>query len=168
VAMKKSTTNAKAPKGIRDPNLSKDGKWRSFPKVPNLLQDVNTGTFYGRVTVDGKIYRESLETFVYSVAKQKLPDFVKTKLRKKRQVGAPATFGEARKLYEKDLENDHALSEMKVYGHLRDQHSAAMAQNVTFEFFPPQRRCGQNPSGAAALAPSPVCGAFSWCGGSRW
>ena len=158
--MKTSTTKAKAPaitpKKLRHPNLSKDGKWRSFPKVPNLLQYVSTGTFYGRVTVDGKIYRESLGTTVYSVARLKLPDLVKTKHRKKRQVGAPLNFAEARKLYEQDLENDHALSEsiesgvdiptvsrwlghsdggalaMKVYGHLRDQHSAAMAQRVTF------------------------------------
>jgi hypothetical protein len=41
------------------------------------------------VTVDGKIYRESLETTVYSVAKQKFPDYVKDKVRKKRQIGAP-------------------------------------------------------------------------------
>jgi len=96
--------------------LSNDGKRRSFPKVPNLLQYVTTGTFYGRVTVDGKIYRESLETTVDSVARQKLPDYVKEKLCKKRQAGAPATFAEARKLYEQDLENDHGLSEsMKRY-----------------------------------------------------
>jgi integrase len=108
--------NAKTSKDTRNPNLSKDGKWKSFPKVPHLLQYVSTGTFYGRVTVDGKIYRESLDTTVYSVAKQKLPDFVKEKLRKKRQTGAPATFSEARKLYEQDLENDHALSDsMKRY-----------------------------------------------------
>jgi integrase len=111
-----TSANAKTPKDIRDRNLSKDGKWRSFPKVPNLLQYVSTGTFYGRATVDGKIYRESLKTTVFSVAKQKLPDYVKEKLRKKRQIGAPATFAEARKLYEQDLENDHALSEsMKRY-----------------------------------------------------
>jgi integrase len=99
------------PKKLRDPNLSKDGKWRSFPKVPNLLQYVSTGTFYGRVKVDGKLYRESLETTVYSVAKLKLPDFVKKKLRKKRQSGAPITFADARELYEQDLDNDHALSD---------------------------------------------------------
>jgi hypothetical protein len=64
---------AKTTKDLRDLNLLMDGKWRSFPKVPNLLQYVGTGTFYGRATVDGKIYRESLETAVYSVAKQKLP-----------------------------------------------------------------------------------------------
>src|SRR6266516_6871433 len=108
--------DAKSSKDIRDPNVSKLGKRRSFRKVPNLLQYTSTGTFYGRATVDGKIYRESLETTVYSVARQKLPDYVKEKLRKKRQAGAPATFAEARKLYEQDLDNDHGLSEsMKRY-----------------------------------------------------
>ncbi len=34
----------------------------------------SAGTFYGRATVDGKIYRQSLKTMVFSVAKQKLPD----------------------------------------------------------------------------------------------
>jgi len=51
----------KIAKDLRGPNLSIDGKWRSFPKVPNLLQYVITGSFYGSVKVDGKIYRESLE-----------------------------------------------------------------------------------------------------------
>src|SRR5437879_11950594 len=51
----------KTAKDLRGPNLSIDGKWRSFPKVPNLLQYVITGSSYGRVKVDGKIYRESLE-----------------------------------------------------------------------------------------------------------
>jgi integrase len=103
--------DVKTPKNSRQPNLSPDGKWRSFPKVPNLLQYVNTGTFYGRVKVDGKLYRESLETKVFSVAKLKLGDFVKEKTRKRRQVGAPVIFTEARNLYEQDLENDHALSD---------------------------------------------------------
>ena len=53
---------AKTPKELRDRNLSNDGKWRSFPKVPNLVQYISTGTFYGRVKVDGKLYRESLKT----------------------------------------------------------------------------------------------------------
>jgi hypothetical protein len=66
--------DAKSSKDIRDPNLSKVGKRRSFPKVPHMLLYVSTGTFYGRVTVDGKIYRESLETTVYSDARQTLPD----------------------------------------------------------------------------------------------
>jgi len=113
--MKAQTEDTKGavetPKDLRDRNLSKDGKWRSFPKVPGLLQYVSTGTFYGRVKVDGKLYRESLETTVHSVAKLKLPDFVNKKLRKKRQTGAPVTFSQARTLYEQDLDNDHALSD---------------------------------------------------------
>src|SRR5438045_2268347 len=78
----------------RTDNISLDGKWRSFTKVPNLLQYVSTGTFYGRVKVDGKLYRESLDTTVFTVAKLKLGDFVKEKTRKRRQVGAPLTFDE--------------------------------------------------------------------------
>jgi integrase len=95
----------------RQPNLSPDKKWRSFSKVPNLLQYVNTGTFYGRVKVDGKLYRGSLETTVFSVAKLKLGDFVKKKTRKRRQTSTPVTFAEALALYELDLENDHTLSD---------------------------------------------------------
>jgi integrase len=103
--------DAKKPSATRQANLSPDGKWRSFPKVPNLLQYVSTRTFYGRVKVDGKLYRESLETDVYSTAKLKLSDFVKAKMRKRRQVGTPVVFAEARALYEQDLENEYALSD---------------------------------------------------------
>ena len=64
--------------------------------------------------MDGKLYRESLETKVFSVAKLKLGDFIKEKTRKRRQVGAPITFTEGRTLYEQDLENDHALPAWKT------------------------------------------------------
>ena len=47
-------------------HLSSDGKWRSFPKTPHLLQYVSRETFYGRTKVNGKIIRQiirqSLET----------------------------------------------------------------------------------------------------------
>jgi len=46
----------------REEHLSKDGKWRSFPKVPHLLQYVSNGNYYGRIKVNGKIIRESLNT----------------------------------------------------------------------------------------------------------
>jgi hypothetical protein len=75
--MNDTNGDVKTPKNSRQPNLSLDGKWRSFPKVPNLLQYVNTGAVYGRVKVDGKLYRESLETKAFSVAKLKPGDFVK-------------------------------------------------------------------------------------------
>ena len=42
--------------------LSKDGKWRSFPKVPGLMQYVSTGTYFARVRAQGKLFRQNLET----------------------------------------------------------------------------------------------------------
>ena len=39
--------------------LSKDGKWRSFPKAPRLLQHVSSGTYYARLHTGGKIIRQS-------------------------------------------------------------------------------------------------------------
>jgi hypothetical protein len=41
----------------RDKRLSPDGLWRSYPKVPNLLCYIKSGTFYGRLKVNGKIIR---------------------------------------------------------------------------------------------------------------
>lgn len=94
----------------RDANLSPDGKWRSFPKVPNLIQYVSTGNYFGRVKIEGKIFRESLETDVFTTAKLCLPDFIK---RKRKRVALPlkGTFGEGRILYETDVEADHTLKE---------------------------------------------------------
>jgi len=50
----------------REASLSADGKWRSFPKVPNLLQYVSNGNYYGRIKVGGKLIRESLGTAVWT------------------------------------------------------------------------------------------------------
>ena len=62
---------AGAPVGTRTPNqliksqllyqLSYRGK---MVKVPNLLQYASTGTFYGRVKVDGKLYRDRKFIFI--------------------------------------------------------------------------------------------------------
>src|SRR3954464_9342586 len=59
--------------------LSKDGKWKSFGKAPNLLQYVPSGIYYARLKIDGKLFRSSLETDVWTTAKLKLADFVKAK-----------------------------------------------------------------------------------------
>jgi hypothetical protein len=48
----------------RENRLSPDGKWKSFPKVPNLLQYVPTGIFYARIKVHGKLVRRRLKTDV--------------------------------------------------------------------------------------------------------
>jgi hypothetical protein len=69
--------DTKPAKSTRDVNTSTDGKWRSFPKVPNLLQYINTCAYFGRVKKEGKIFRESLGTDVFTTAKLLLGDFLK-------------------------------------------------------------------------------------------
>src|SRR5438045_2880195 len=101
----------KIPQLTKDARLSPDGKWKSFSKVPNLLQYVSTGAYFARVKVDGKLIRQSLETDVFTTAKLKLPDFIKKQMKKKRLDGAPITFADAQKLYETDLESDHSTSD---------------------------------------------------------
>lgn len=105
----------KPAKSQRDATLSPDGKWRSFPKVPNLLQYVNTGNYFGRVKIDGKIFRESLDTDVFTTAKLLLGDFIKKK-RKNSARPVAGTFAEARALYEADVNADHTLKDgSKLY-----------------------------------------------------
>lgn len=38
----------------RNEHLSKDGKWRSFPKVPHLLQYVSNDNHNARIRINGK------------------------------------------------------------------------------------------------------------------
>lgn len=92
----------------RDDNLSKDGKWRSFPKVPNLLQYVSNGVYYGRIKVNGKLIRESLQTKVWTTAKLKLTDFLKEKQEARGRIDAPL-FSEAVEGFKKALNADTSL-----------------------------------------------------------
>jgi hypothetical protein len=46
---------------------SQDGKWRSFPRVPHLLQYISSGTYFARIKIKGKFIRESLGTTVYQI-----------------------------------------------------------------------------------------------------
>jgi hypothetical protein len=101
------TTTAGAqsiPKTKRNDNLSTDGKWRSFPKVPNLLQYVVAGTYYARCKVNGKPVRAALETDVFTTAKIRLPDKLKELRKPKTQVG---TFADGRIKYETETSNGY-------------------------------------------------------------
>jgi integrase len=91
----------------RDERLSPDGLWRSFPKVPNLVCYVKSGTYFGRIKVHGKVIRRSLETTVFSAAKLRLADFIKENSTQKPTVG---TFVQARRSYESDLALDRSIS----------------------------------------------------------
>ncbi len=92
----------------RDEHLSKDGKWRSFPKVPNLLQYVSSGGYYGRIKVNGKLIRESLKTTVWTTAKLRLADFQKRRQEARGRVDAPL-FSEAVERFKRDLDSNLRL-----------------------------------------------------------
>lgn len=92
----------------REEHLSKDGQWRSFPKVPHLLQYVGNGNYYGRIKVGGKVIRESLKTTVWTTAKLRLTDFLKGQQEARGHV-APPRFSEAVTLFERDLESDTTI-----------------------------------------------------------
>src|SRR5690348_937300 len=113
-----TTTNdtmrdTKPRKSNRNEHLSPDGKWRSFPKVPNLLQYVSTGVYYARVKVGGKLIRRSLRAGAFEEAKLALGDFKKAHHEPEAGLG---TFGAALKKYLRANNTAHDLSpETKRY-----------------------------------------------------
>ncbi len=83
---KKSKTARKLPARTRKKSavrLSKDGKWRSFPRFPHLLQYVSTCIYFARLKIRGTTYRERLKTMVWTNALLKLADFIKDNQSKK-------------------------------------------------------------------------------------
>jgi integrase len=90
--------------------LSKDGKWRSFPRVPHLLQYVSSSTYFARIKIGGVIHRESLETTVWTDAQLRLVDFLKEKQSKQDAMDdVQVSFADATELYKQRVENDHAM-----------------------------------------------------------
>ena len=80
-----------------------------------MVQYVSTGTYFGKVKIGGKPFRESLGTKVFTTAKLLLGDWIKKK-RKRAARPIAGTFGEARALFEADLEADHTLKDgSKLY-----------------------------------------------------
>jgi len=110
------TKHAQAqPQQKREANLSKDGQWRSYPKVPHLLQYVSNGNYYGRIKVNGKIIRESLKTDVWTTAKLRLTDFLKKHQEARSTVLAP-DFDEAADLFKNELAADSEIKpQSKAY-----------------------------------------------------
>jgi integrase len=100
-------------------STSKDGKWRTFTTFSGLMQYVPSGVYFARCKANGKLKRASLETDVFTTAKDKLALKLKELKRPPAEAG---TFAEARLLYLADNENDHALSEQtKRYWQFRVQ-----------------------------------------------
>ena len=92
----------------REESLSSDGKWRSFPKVPNLLQYVSNGNYYGRIKVGGKTIRESLDTTVWTIAKARLVEFQKKHNEARHNINAPL-FKDAVELFKTELASDSTM-----------------------------------------------------------
>jgi integrase len=88
---------------------SKDGQWRSFPRVPNLLQYVSNGNYYARTKIDGKVIRRSLDTAVFTTARLRLLDFLKDRKAAHTPTRQSLLFSEARELYEQRLANNAAV-----------------------------------------------------------
>ena len=92
----------------REEHLSKDSQWRSFPKVPHLLQYVSNGKYYGRIKIGGKVIRENLQTAVWTTAKIRLTDFLKKHQETRNQIDPPL-FREAVETFKKELEADATI-----------------------------------------------------------
>ena len=88
--------------------MSKDGKWRTFPKVPHLLQYVISGNYFGKVKINGKKIRQSLQTDVWSTAQLRLNDFLKEQ-RENRNKVEPPVFKVAWERYGREVENDATI-----------------------------------------------------------
>jgi hypothetical protein len=55
---------------------TEESRWERTT-VQNLIRYRPSGTYFGRFRVGGKLIRQSLDTAVFSVAKQRLPDKIR-------------------------------------------------------------------------------------------
>jgi integrase len=103
----------KQKKNTRNERLSLDGKWRSFPKVPNLFQYINTGRYFARLKVQGKTIRRGIKAATFEEAKLALHDFITDHHEPEAGLG---TFGGALKMYLRAVNVSHDLApETKRY-----------------------------------------------------
>ena len=88
----------------RGEHLSKDGKWRSFPKVPHRLQYVISGNCFGKVKIIGGTVPLSLQT----TAQLKLNGFLKAQRENRNKIDPPK-FSEAVELFDNELADDSTM-----------------------------------------------------------
>jgi len=68
----KTAGRPKVARAVENSTVSKDGVWRTFKEVPWLAQR-KAGMFYVPKRIDGEVYRRSLETHVFSIARARIP-----------------------------------------------------------------------------------------------
>ena len=104
-------------------SISKDGNWKTFAKHAGLMQYIPSGIYFARVklksTAKGKqgiVTRASLETDVFSIAKERL-GARKRELREPKAVCG--TFAEGRLKYETETARDVTLAPLSKTYRLR-------------------------------------------------
>jgi len=89
-------------------------RWQKTP-VANLVRHVQSGTYYARIRVRGKLIWKSLKTDRISVAKLRLSDFHREERQRAAAQTAVArgkmTFADALETYRERLKGDHSLKE---------------------------------------------------------
>lgn len=73
--------------------------------MPHLLQYVISGTYFGKVKIHGKAFRQSLETTVWTTAPLKLNAFLKDKRENHNEVDPPL-FKEAWERFDQEAETE--------------------------------------------------------------
>src|SRR5437667_9576789 len=86
--------------------LAADVDWLKTP-YPNLIRYKPSRTYFGRVRVNGKLIRRSLETHELSVAKLKLSDFLQDHRRLAISKGQSAKGEVIIEMFKKEIEDDH-------------------------------------------------------------
>lgn len=91
-----------------------DSLWQKTP-VANLVRNVQSGTYYARIRVGGKLIWKSLKTDRISVAKLRLSDFHKEERQRVSAQHAVARgkmlFDDALQTYRERLKGDHSLKD---------------------------------------------------------
>ena len=93
---------------MRNTSASRKAEMRSGSKhrIPNLIRYRPSGTYFGRVRVNGKLIRRSLETHVLSVAKVKLSDFLQDYRRLAINKGQSVKGEVIIEIFRKEIEDD--------------------------------------------------------------
>jgi integrase len=91
-----------------------DSVWQKTP-VANLMRHVQSGNYYARIRVRGKLIWKSLKTDRISVAKLRLSDFHREERQRaaahKAVTRGKMTFADALQMYRERLKGDHSLKE---------------------------------------------------------
>ena len=88
--------------------MSANGKWRSFPKVPHLLQYIISGNYFGKVKISGRTVRKSLKTTVWTTAQLRLNDFLKENRENRNRVDPPK-FSVVVEMFKQQLDHDTTI-----------------------------------------------------------